>query len=109
MKNEYIYDMRSSNISKYHFSYMYFDYWHSDKRGAEKMTERPINTVIAENIQRYMTEKEIKLTKLANELGTSTTDTRRILNGGNITIIRLQQIAQVLGVKTIDLVEDWKE
>ncbi|MDA9472656.1 helix-turn-helix domain-containing protein [Enterococcus sp. 5H] len=71
--------------------------------------ERPINDVIVENIKRYWDPSKMTKDQFGKYLGTSGSEINRILGGGNITVKKLQQIAQVLEVKTIDLVEDWKE
>lgn len=72
--------------------------------------ERDIVEVISENIRRYMKENDVLLTKVCNEVGTQTVRNMIYKNTTNGCSVRsLQKIAKSLGVKTIDLVEDWSE
>ena len=75
--------------------------------------ERDIKIVVGENITRYweQSESEMTFTDFTDQCGISnTTYLREIMCGEvNITINRLQKIASVLKVSTIDLIEDWND
>ncbi len=74
------------------------------------MNERPINQIIGENIQRYMEERGISKLAFKKETGLDGKRFRLLLKGEiGITTRKLQEIALVLDVKTLDLLEDWTE
>lgn len=72
--------------------------------------ERNIIDVVNENMNRYMELNNIKRKHLEKEIGSATIQnmlTKKTTNG--CSILSLQKIAKALGVKTIDLIEDWSE
>lgn len=74
--------------------------------------ERPIEQVIGENIKRYFEQQDKSLTAICHEVyhTPSTTQLKKIMAGeANPSTIKLQEMACALGVKTMDLVEDWSE
>ncbi|ANY13521.1 hypothetical protein BCY75_05785 [Latilactobacillus curvatus] len=75
------------------------------------MGERNIVEIVRENVVRYMAEAGMKKFDLAMVVG-GTAGIQRLIDGGSVngpTIVTLQKIAMALGVKTIDLVEDWSD
>lgn len=71
--------------------------------------QRDIKIVVGENVKRYREEAGLKRTKFANMMGYQGSNLKRLEDGGlNIGIEKLQQIANVLHVSVIDLVEDWE-
>ena len=72
------------------------------------MPERDIRIVVADNVKRYMAENGVNRRKLGLAIGFASVG--RILDGSTVngcTIMTLQRTAEVLGVKIIDLIEDW--
>lgn len=75
------------------------------------MGEINIVEIVRENVVRYMVEAGMKKFDLATAVG-GTAVIQRLIDGGTVngpTIVTLQKIAMALGVKTIDLVEDWSD
>lgn len=72
--------------------------------------ERNVITVVRENIERYMELNDVSRDSLKKMCGNGTIDNMLDDNTVNgCSIISLQRIAGALGVKTIDLVEDWSD
>lgn len=72
--------------------------------------ERNVITVVRENIERYMELNSVSRQDLRKLCGNQTVD--NMLNDNTVngcSIISLQRIAGALGIKTIDLIEDWSE
>lgn len=71
--------------------------------------QRDIKIVVGENVKRYREEAGLKRTKFARMMGYQGSNLKRLEEGGlNIGIEKLQEIANVLHVTVIDLVEDWE-
>ena len=71
--------------------------------------QRDIKIVVGENVKRYREEAGLKQTKFANMMGYQGSNLKRLEDGGlNIGIEKLQQIANVLHVNVISLIEDWE-
>lgn len=73
--------------------------------------ERPIKIVIGQNVERYFLDSEFSsLSKFADSIGLDTVRVRKIMAGeSSVSVEKLQQIAAVLNIKTLDLIEDWSE
>lgn len=73
--------------------------------------ERPIKKVIGENIEKYFLESDYpNLTAFSDAIGLDTVRVKKIFAGeSSVMVDKLQSIAKLLDVKTIDLVEDWRE
>lgn len=73
--------------------------------------ERPIEKVIGENIERYFLESDFtSFTAFADIVKLDSMRVKRVMSGeASVSVQKLQQIAFALGVKTIDLIEDWAE
>lgn len=72
--------------------------------------EREINHVIGENIERYIHEKQVTKSMIKQKTGIDGKRFNLILKGEvSVTTKKLQEIAQILEVKTLDLLEDWSE
>lgn len=71
---------------------------------------RDIMTIVGENVRKYRLECGMSSRAFAASFGTSTTRTRQIESGmANLQIRTVAQIAETLGVKVIDLLEDWED
>ena len=71
--------------------------------------QRDIKIVVGENVKRYREEAGLKRTKFARMMGYQGSNLKRLEDGGlNIGIEKLQQIANVLHVNVISLIEDWE-
>lgn len=72
--------------------------------------EREINHVIGENIERYIYEKHVTKSMIKRQTGIDGKRFNLILKGEvSVTTKKLQEIARILEVKTLDLLEDWSE
>lgn len=66
--------------------------------------------VIAENAEKYRKEKGISAQELAAKADYSYQSYMKLVKGGiEVRPSTIQKLAYVLGVKTIDLIEDWSE
>ena len=71
--------------------------------------QRDIKIVVGENVKRYREEAGLKRTKFARMMGYKSSNLERLEEGGlNIGIEKLQEIANVLHVNVISLIEDWE-
>ena len=70
-----------------------------------------IEKIIGANVEAYYKESGLSITNFAHSIGVNdTTYVRRIFTGDvSIGVGKLESIADALGVKVIDLVEDWSE
>lgn len=72
--------------------------------------ERLLTEVVWENIEKYRKEKKLSVTDLCKKVGyTSSNYIKNRREKGQIMPNTIQKFAGVLGVKTIDLIEDWSE
>jgi transcriptional regulator with XRE-family HTH domain len=71
---------------------------------------RDIKVIVGENAKRYREVMGLSITQLAKKIGLSWGSLSKIENGErNCSLEKAQTIANALGVKVIDLVEDWSE
>ena len=70
-----------------------------------------IEEIIGANVEDLYHESGLNITNFAHLIGVNdTTYVRRIFTGDvSIGVGKLESIADALGVKVIDLVEDWSE
>lgn len=74
------------------------------------MFERDIRLVVEENVRHYMKENNVRRKELTASLGQQTISNVLSGNGNHgYSIVTVQRLAEVLGVKTIDLLEDWSD
>ncbi|MFW3538011.1 hypothetical protein [Vagococcus fluvialis] len=72
--------------------------------------ERLISEVVWENIDRYRSEKRITVSTLCLKVGYQTSEyIKNKKSGKQIRLNTIQKFAWALGVKTLDLFEDWSE
>lgn len=72
--------------------------------------ERSIIDVVVENIEMYMETRGITRNQLKVLCGNATVDNLLYFKSVNgCSLVSLQRIAGALGVKTLDLIEDWSE
>lgn len=73
--------------------------------------ERPLWDVVRENLHRYVDESNKTPHKISQDAGfRDATILNRVMKGnGKTGLTGLQQLAKGLGIKTIDLFEDWSE
>lgn len=72
--------------------------------------ERLISEVVWENIDRYRSEKRITVSTLCLKVGYQTSEyIKNKKSGKQIRLNTIQIFAWALGVKTLDLFEDWSE
>ncbi len=72
--------------------------------------QRDIKAIVGENVHKYRLEAGLKRTAFARLAGYQGANVKRLEEGGlNIGIEKLQQIANILNVTVIDLIEDWSE
>lgn len=74
--------------------------------------ERPIEQTVGENVTRYFEQQDKSLSAISHEVyhTQSTSQLKKIMAGkANSSTKKLQEIACALGVKTMDLIEDWSE
>lgn len=71
---------------------------------------RPTRIVVGENIKRYREEKGMNITQLSQEMGVPPHHVTRYEKAKtNISADKIDQFAYALGVKPLDLLEDWSE
>lgn len=71
---------------------------------------RPSRYVIGENIKRFRKENGWSYSKLALEVKLNTTLIQEYESGlRNLSANKLDDFARVLGIKPLDLLEDWNE
>lgn len=71
---------------------------------------RDIKVIVGENVKRYREEAGISINKLKRQVSYSWQDLTKFEAGErNCSLDKLQALAEALGVKVIDLVEDWSE
>lgn len=72
--------------------------------------ERPIMQVFWENVEKYRLENEINHSELCRKVGTDGPSYfRNKAEFRNIMPSTMQRYAWALGVKTLDLFEDWSD
>jgi len=72
--------------------------------------KRDIVEVISDNMRMYMKINKVSLHQVCSKVGTQTTRNMLYKNTTNGCSVRsMQKIAEALGIKTIDLIEDWSE
>ena len=78
-----------------------FDSFLEEEGILEEVNAAAIKTVIAHNLQKYMTEKHVTQARMAELLGTSRSGLQRLLDPKNtsITLLTLNKAASVLGKK----------
>ncbi len=71
--------------------------------------ERHINKIIGENIEKYFLESDYtSFGNFSKDCGLNSNRLNEIISGkAGLTTEKLQHVAAVLEIKTIDLVEDW--
>jgi len=82
-----------------------------EKERLRPTSERPIEIVIGENIQKYFEESDYdSLTAFARDMGCDAARVRKIISGKAVFSIQLlQRAAYLLNIKTLDLFEDWTD
>lgn len=71
---------------------------------------KDIMTIVGQNVRKYRLECGMSAKAFAACFGTSSVRTRQIEVGmANLKLTTVAQIADILGVKVIDLVEDWED
>lgn len=75
------------------------------------MSEKPMLQIIGENIEKYYLEKKYKsLSSFAEQVGMDAYRMRMVFRGEyKLYVEKVEMIAKELGVKVIDLVEDWSD
>lgn len=70
--------------------------------------KRDLKEIVGENIYKYRLEANIKRTHFCRLIGYQSCNLRKVEEGKmNMGLDKLQEVADVLGVGVIDLVEDW--
>ena len=71
---------------------------------------RDLRVIVGENVKRYRLETGLKPTPFAKRAGYRSSDLKQLKAGElNTSLVKLQKLAEALGVSVIDLVEDWSE
>lgn len=75
------------------------------------MAKKTTLQIIGENVEKYYLEKKYRsLTNFAERVGMDAYRMRMIFKGEyKLYVEKVEDIAEELGVKVIDLVEDWSE
>ena len=84
--------------------------WETEKRTLNKDGTRDLKEIVGENVHRYRLEAGLKRTTFCRLICYQGSNLKRLEEGRmNLGLDKLQEIASVLGVTVIDLVEDWSE
>lgn len=71
--------------------------------------ERDIRIILAENVDRFWDRKEVAYSKVSAILGSKEKVTSMLEGRGRVDITTVQKLAELFGVNTISMFEDWSE